>query len=351
MTARSAQLRGALCGISAAILFGASAPIAKRLLPATGPLVLAGLLYFGAGLALLLVGLVRAGERGPREATLTRRDAGMLVCITAAGGVAGPLLMLVGLARVSGLTGSLLLNLEAPLTILLAVTLFREHLSRAAGVAALAIVGGGLLLAWGPGELRADPWGVLAIGGACASWGVDNNLTQRLSLRDPVALVKWKTLGAATCTLPLGLLLGDGLPPAGVVIAAIVVGSLSYGASLLLDTYALRHLGAAREAAFFATAPFMGAALSVPLLGDRFGTPELAAALLMAAGVALLVREKHSHLHRHEAIEHEHVHVHDAHHQHGHDGPVDEPHSHPHRHEPLVHEHPHVSDVHHRHRH
>jgi drug/metabolite transporter (DMT)-like permease len=234
---------------------------------------------------------------------------------------------------------------------LLAVVLFREHLTGAAGLAAIAIVGGGVLLSWGPGDLQADPLGALAIAGACLAWGLDNNLTQRLSRVDPVAVVRWKTLGSAACTLSLGLLLSGRTPPPAPVLGAIVLGSLSYGASILLDTYALRLLGAAREAAFFATAPFMGAVLSLPLLGDRLGTTELGAALLMAAGIALLVREKHSHLHAHEAIEHEHVHVHDEHHRHAHDGTAHEPHSHRHRHEPVVHQHPHVSDVHHRHRH
>jgi drug/metabolite transporter (DMT)-like permease len=196
------HLTGALCGISAAVLFGASAPIAKRLLPEAGPLTLAGLLCLGAGLALLLVGLLRSGERSAREASLTRSDVGILAVITAAGGIAAPVLMLIGLARISGLAGSLLLNLEAPFTILLAVFLFREHLTRASSVAAVAIVAGGLILSWHPGDLEAAPWGVLAIAGACAGWGLDNNLTQRLSLKDPVAVVRWKTLGAAACTLP-----------------------------------------------------------------------------------------------------------------------------------------------------
>jgi drug/metabolite transporter (DMT)-like permease len=212
-------------------------------------------------------------------------------------------------------------------------------------------VSGGLLLSWRPGELAADPLGILAIAGACLSWGVDNNLTQRLSLKDPVAVVRWKTLGAGVCTASLGLLLGRDLPAADVAAAAMALGVLAYGASILLDGYALRQLGAAREAAFFATAPFMGAALSVPLLGDRFGLGETGAAVLMATGVWLLLRDRHSHVHTHEPLEHEHMHVHDEHHQHAHDGAVNEPHSHPHRHEVLTHEHQHVSDQHHRHRH
>ncbi len=345
------RARGALCGLSAAVLFGASAPVSKVLLPELGPLIMAGLLYLGAGLGLTLYGLVSRRSRAQRESRLTRRDLGLLAGITLSGGVFGPVLMLLGLERVSGLAGSLLLNLEAPFTMLLAVLLFREHLGRFALGGALLIVVGGLLLSWQPGELQADPWGILAMAAACLSWGLDNNLTQRLSLRDPVAVVRWKTLGAGACTLAIGAALRPELAPPPAAAAAMGLGSLSYGASILLDMYALRLLGAAREAAFFATAPFIGAVLAVPVLGDQFGLAEVGAATLMASGVVILVREKHSHRHAHEALEHEHIHVHDEHHLHAHDGPVVEPHAHPHHHEPRTHEHPHVPDLHHRHRH
>jgi drug/metabolite transporter (DMT)-like permease len=348
----SARRRGIAAGLAAAALFGASAPIAKLLLAEIAPLLLAALLYLGAGVALsLLAVLVPSLADASREARLTRADAGPLAGIVLAGGVLGPVLMLVGLARVSAIAGSLLLNLEAPFTMLLAVALFREHLgARAAGAGAL-IVAGGAWLAWRPGELHADPWGALAIAAACASWALDNNLTQRLSLKNPVLVVRVKTLGAGAGMLIVALAAGARLPAPSLIAAAMLVGSLGYGASIVLDVVALRHLGAAREAAFFATAPFLGAALAVPLVGDRFGLAEAGAGVLMALGVVLLVRERHAHRHTHAPLEHEHAHVHDEHHQHAHAGPFGEPHSHAHRHEPMTHVHPHTPDLHHRHDH
>jgi drug/metabolite transporter (DMT)-like permease len=339
--------RGILAGLAAAALFGASAPVAKLLLAEIAPLPLAALLYLGAGVALSL----RGGRDRAREAPLSRGDAGPLVAITFLGGVLGPVLMLVGLARVSAVAGSLLLNLEAPFTILLAAALFGEHLGRRAALAGVLVVAGGALLAWAPGELRADPWGALAIAAACACWAADNNLTGRLSLKDPIQVARVKTLGAGACTLIVALASGHALPAADRVALAMLVGSLGYGLSLVLDVIALRHLGAAREAAIFATAPFAGAALAVPLVGDRFGAAEAAGGALMLLGVALLARERHTHRHTHEPLEHEHAHVHDEHHRHAHDPPAAGPHSHPHRHDRLTHAHPHAPDLHHRHDH
>lgn len=344
------RARGALYGLLAAALFGLSAPLAKLLLGSMSPQLLAGLLYLGAGVGLSGWRLLRPAVS---EAPLQRRDWPTLAAVVAAGGVAGPLLMLWGLTRVSAVTGSLLLNLEGPLTMLVAVLFFREHLGWRGWLAAALILLGAAVLRVQLGGGSSDGWGMLAIALGCLAWALDNNLTQHLSLRDPFAIVRVKTLAAGSFNVILGLVLGGRLPSPAVLGLAALLGLASYGASVVLDAYALRLVGAAREAAYFATAPFVGTLFAALFLGEQLGAADLVALLLMVAGVVCLLLERHSHLHQHEPLAHEHSHSHDAHHQHEH-GPEDppgEPHSHAHRHEALVHEHPHLSDLHHRHRH
>lgn len=345
-------IRGALYGVAAAMLFGLSAPISKRLLLDVPPLLLASLLYLGAGIGLVIAAPF-APRRQRREAPLRAADVPLLAGVVVTGGILGPLFMLLGLQRVSGLAGSLLLNLEAVFTMFVALMVFREHLSGSELGAASLIVAGAAALGSAPGELRAQWIGVACIALACLSWAFDNNWTQRLSIKDPFAIVRIKTLGAGTCMLALALLLGQRLPRPAVIVAALVLGVFSYGMSILLDAYALRHIGAAREAAFFATAPFMGALAAIPILGERPRAHDLIALAAMACGVALLWRPRHEHTHTHEAMEHEHVHVHDEHHRHEHlpHDPPGEPHAHPHRHDAMEHAHAHVSDIHHRHEH
>lgn len=344
------RVRGAVYGLLAAALFGLSAPVAKYLLGEVSPQLLAGLLYLGAGLGLSVWRQLRPALS---EAPLQRQDLPTLAAVVIAGGVAGPLLMLWGLSRVSAVSGSLLLNLEGPFTMLVAVAFFREHLGwRGALAAALILLGAGVLkLQSGGGS--SDRMGMLAIALACLAWAIDNNLTQRLSLRDPFAIVRVKTLAAGSFNLLAALLLGGQLPSARVTASAALLGLASYGASVVLDAYALRLVGAAREAAYFATAPFVGCLFAALFLEEQLSAADLGAMLLMLGGVACLLLERHSHEHVHEALAHEHVHTHDAHHQHQHapGDPPGEPHSHAHRHEALVHEHPHLSDLHHRHRH
>ncbi len=347
--ARSSARRGVAFGLVAAVSFGVSAPFAQRLVAHVDAELLAGLLYLGAGLVLAVAGSARRRH----EAGICRGDLPRLATVVVAGGVLAPVLFLLGLERVSALSGSLMLNLEAPFTALLAVWVFGEYLTRRAWIAGLIIVMGATVLGYGPGGIGTDPIGVALIAFACGAWALDNNLTQGLTVRDPVVIVRVKAFGAASANVLIALVRGAQFPAAWVIGAALALGALSYGLSVLFDAYALRLLGAAREAALFATAPFAGAVIAIVVLGERMTGTSAAALALMVVGTALLLTDRHEHEHRHRAMAHEHRHVHDEHHHHDHPEGTDsgEPHSHWHEHQPLVHTHGHVSDAHHRHRH
>lgn len=345
---RSRATSGAASGLAAAALFGASTPVAKLLVPGTGPLTLAGLLYLGAGLGLLAAAPFR---RRDVEAPIRRTDLPVLASMIVAGGVIGPVLLVVGLARLSGAAASLLLNLEAPFTVALALWMLGERLSRSEALGAAAVILGAAALTAGPSAIAVDPLGVLCIAGACAAWALDNNLSQRVAIRDPVAVARAKALTAGAFNVALGIAVGERFPSAAHVGGALGTGALGYGASIVLHLLAVRSLGAARQAAYFATAPFIGALVAMPVLGERLTAAHLASGALMGFGIAAIVRAHHAHTHVHEPEEHEHAHVHDEHHRHAHEDAVAEPHSHLHRHAPLFHDHPHLPDPHHRHGH
>ena len=312
----STTTRGATAGLGAAALFGLSAPIGKRLVAHLDPQLLAGLLYAGAALGFWLIRALRGSS--VEEAPLRRADFAAVVGVALLGGIAGPVLLLVGLARVTGVAGSLLLNLEAPATMILAAAMFHEHVGRRVAIAAACIVSGAAVLGFRPGEHALDAIGVGAITLACLAWGFANNLTRKLSLKDPFAIVRMKATSAAIANVGVASARGVGWPAAGMLGVILLVGLASYGVSVLLDAYALRLVGAAREAAYFATAPFVGALAAIILFREKLGSADLAAMASMILGVVLLAREKHAHGHTHEDLEHEHTHAHDDHHQHQH---------------------------------
>lgn len=340
--------------LASAALFGASTPLAKLLLgDGLDPWLLAGLLYLGSGLGLGLVHLTRGALGVPAaEAPLRRADLRWLALVVLSGGMIGPVLLMLGLATTAASSAALLLNVEGLATMAIAWVAFRENVDRRLLTGAAAILAGAVLLSWrgGPSGLGL---GALAVIGACVAWGVDNNLTRKLSAADPVQITAIKGIVAGSVNLSLALVRGAHVPNPGVAAAAGVVGFFGYGVSLVLFVLALRYLGAARTGAYFSTAPFLGAALALALFREPVSAQLVGAAALMAFGVYLHLSEQHEHEHAHEAMEHEHRHVHDAHHQHAH-GPGDpagEPHTHRHRHAPMRHKHPHYPDLHHRHGH
>jgi drug/metabolite transporter (DMT)-like permease len=341
--------------LAAAALFGVSTPFAKLLVGRVDPVLLAGLLYLGSGCGLMvwrLLGTRRNGKTSS-EAPLRRADLPWLGGAVLFGGVVGPVLLMTGLTNTPASTASLLLNAEGVLTALLAWFVFTENFDRRIALGMAAITAGGVLLSW-EGRLAADtPWGPLAVVGACLAWAIDNNLTRKVSAGDPVQIAAIKGLVAGTVNVAVALARGAEVPGVGMVAACGIVGLAGYGVSLTLFVLALRSLGTARTGAYFSVAPFVGAVISMLLLGDRPTPAFFVAAGLMAVGVWLHLTERHDHEHNHAALSHDHAHVHDDHHRHAHgpDDPPGEPHSHPHVHEPVRHSHPHYPDLHHRHEH
>jgi len=340
----------------AAALFGLSTPASKALLGTIDPVVLAGLLYCGAGVGAAVLRRVTArlssAPQG-REQPVGRSDLPWLAGAIVAGGIVGPLLLMAGLSRSAATTASLLLTFEGAATALMAWLIFQEPVNRRVALGLICLAAGAIVLAWSGAPTLAGILGPAAIIGACVAWALDNNLTRKVSLADPLQIVALKGLIAGPFNLALGLWAGASLPSAATTMAAGVVGILGYGVSLTLFIVALRHLGAARTAAYFSTAPFIGAVAAVIGLGEPLSPQLIAAGLLIGVGVWLHLSERHQHRHIHAPLTHAHPHTHDAHHQHRHsaDDPPGEPHTHVHTHSRLEHVHAHAPDMHHVHRH
>jgi len=342
--------RGVPEALLAAALFGGATPFASRLVGDASPQVLAGLLSLGSGLVLGCSLIVRPRRR---EAPLTRRELPSLAGAITFGGFLAPLLLLIGLQTTPAATASLLLNLEVVFTALVAWVVFHEGFNRRVGLGLGLILAGGVVASWSSQGGVGITAGAVAVVGACACWAIDDNLTQRVSAKDPRQIAAVKGIVAGSANLAIGVSIGDSLPHAGPMLAAIAIGVVGYGLSLMLFITALRSLGSARTGAYFAVAPFVGVVVAVAVFGDRFGVRVLPVAALMVAGVWMSITERHEHAHIHETIEHTHQHGHDGDHTHSHPDEVTAsgPHVHAHSHEAVTHIHSHRPDIHHRHAH
>ena len=345
-----------LQALLAALLFGASAPIAKVLLGDVEPIPLAGLLYLGSGISLLAVKAYQRLIQKSREteAGITSPDIKWLAGAILTGGIAAPIILLFSLRETPGATASLLLNFEGVATMLIAALIFKEGIGRRAGWAILLITLASVVLSTNPNREWGFSIGALGILTACLLWGLDNNLTCNISAKDPLIIVAVKGLAAGSFSLLLGAALGDHFPSFDIVLKAMLLGSLSYGASIVLFVHAMRGLGAARTSALFGTAPLAGMLLSFIILRENFNLMLLIAIPLMSIGAFLLINEEHQHHHIHDEVFHEHSHQHDdSHHTHEHveDILFAQSHSHFHKHPNVEHGHHHTPDLHHRHLH
>ena len=279
--------KGGLLALAAAALFGLSTPAAKAITGNVAPVLLAGLLYLGSGLGLLVVRLAR-GEGG---APVRRRDLPWLAGTVLFGGGFGPVLLMWGLMRTTGSAASLLLTLEGVFTALIAWIVVREPFNRRVGLGMAAVFAGAVTLALNGPPGREAALGVVAVAGACLCWAIDNNCTSRIAHVDAPTLAMIKGLVAGSVNVVLGLAIGDALPGIGAIAAAGLVGLLGYGVSLILFVLALREVGAARTGAYFSTAPFLGAVLGVVALHEPVTVTLIVAGLLMAFGVYLHLTE------------------------------------------------------------
>lgn len=341
-----------LLALTAAAMFGASVPLAQLLLGGISPVMLAALLYIGAGTTVVLARIARGRE--PGESPLVRRDLPWLAGTVLAGGFLAPVILMVSLASTPAATATLLLNTEAVATALLAAAFFAEGIGRRVWAAIGLITAAGMILSFDPSGHIGLSLGALGVVASCFLWGLDNNCSRQISSKDPLSIGTAKGLAAGFLSLLLALAIGERLPPVEVALPAVLLGAACYGASMICFILALRSLGAARTAGVFGLAPFIGAGIALVIAPVPPGWQFLAALPLMALGALLIAREDHAHEHGHEPVTHAHRHQHDLHHQHAHGGseiPDAEVHAHVHTHEPLVHTHDHTPDIHHRHRH
>lgn len=328
----------------AAALFGASTPVARTLLDGLGPITLAGLFYLGAA-----VGTAPWALTGHAPSARRREDVPRLLAAVAFGGVIGPVLVLLGLQAAPAASVALWLNLEAPATALLGWAFFKEQIDRRTWAAAL--------LVWVASVVLAAPEGfggvyaAFLVAAGCLAWGLDNNLTSVIAGYTPAQTTFVKGIVAGIVNISLGCYL-EGVPTLSPLLGvAVLVGMLSYGASIVLYVAGAQQLGATRAQMFFATAPFLGVVFAWVFLGEPVLAAQLGAAALMLGALTLLFGERHAHPHTHEPMRHTHWHRHDdGHHTHAH-GPVKGWHCHEHEHGELMHEHPHRPDLHHRHGH
>ena len=351
-TSTSAKTRPILLAICAAALYGISAPVSKILLTEIPPTLMAALLYLGAGSGMLIVSIVSRSQKSEqKEAKIAKEDLPYVLGMVLLD-IAAPIFLMIGLTMTTAENASLLNNFEIVATSLIALFAFKEAVGRRMWLAIALITFASVILTAQDLSTFTFSTGSLFVIAACACWGLENNCTRMLSLKDPAQIVVIKGFGAGLCSLFISFAWQEYSTNVLYILFALLLGFAAYGLSIFLYIKAQRELGASRTSIYYAAAPFIGVILSWALLHEKITPSFLAALVIMLIGTYFAVSERHRHFHLHPEALHDHRHSHtDGHHNHTHDYQVTGEHSHEHTHEAMQHEHPHTPDMHHKHTH
>lgn len=337
--------------ILAALSYGISMPIAKLLLENIPPIFMAGLLYFGAGLGMLLVNLFKNKKSRQSEAKITKKELPYTIAMIALD-VFAPIFLMIGLTMSTASTASLLNNFEIVATALIALIFFKEAVGKRTWIAIVFITIASIILSVEDFQTLSFSLGSVFVLLACVCWGIENNCTNKLSLKDPLQIVVIKGFGSGVTSLVIAFALNQYNLNFKYISIALLLGFIAYGLSIYFYIYAQRNLGATRTSAYYALAPFIGAGLSFLIFWELPTISYLIALSVMIIGVYFTAIEKHKHEHFHKYMEHEHRHNHnDGHHTHSHGESIIGEHSHLHIHNEITHKHSHMPDLHHAHAH
>lgn len=338
--------------ILAAALFGISAPFSKLLLAELSPLMLSALLYLGAGIGMLVIYSIRRVSKAKFiEANLAKQELPFILLMVALD-IAAPISLMVGLTMTTSSTAALLNNFEIAATSVIALAVFKEAISKRLWLSISLITISSIILSVRDFSSFSFSIGSIFVLLACLFWGLENNCTRKLSIRDPLQIVIVKGIGSGLGALAIAISVHQTSWNPSFIALALFLGFLAYGLSIFFYVTAQRSLGAARTSAYYAVAPFIGVGISFVIFDEPITLSFFAASIVMVLGTYFAIFENHVHQHLHTFVEHDHRHNHsDGHHNHSHELITDKEHTHLHTHEKIVHNHQHTPDIHHAHEH
>lgn len=281
------QYRGIFLAILAASLYAINSPLSKVLLNYIPPTLMAGLLYLGAGLGMLIIAAIRKiGKSESTEQPITMGDMPSVIAMIVLD-IAAPIFLLLGLNMTSAANASLLNNFEIVATAIIALIVFKEQISARLWLGIGAVTVSCALLSFEGATSLSFSHGSLFILLAALCWGFENNCTRRLSSKDPLLIVLLKGIFSGLGSVTIGLIIGERIQTVWSIFAVLLVGFVAYGLSIFFYVYAQRLLGAARTSAYYAVAPFIGSALSFIVFPALPPYTYFIALLLMAIGAWL----------------------------------------------------------------
>ena len=288
---KSKEKTAIFIAILAAALYALNSPLSKLLLSTVSSTVMAGLLYLGAGVGLLIVRIIQKGMHiENKEKRLEREDLPYTVAMVLLD-IAAPIFLMIGLAHTTAENASLLNNFEIVATSMIALLIFNEKVSKRLWIAIILVTISSIILSVeDAGSLQFSAGSIFVLL-ACVCWGFENNCTRKLSEKNPLQIVVVKGFGSGLGALAIAFVIGEHLPEFRYMISAMLVGFVAYGLSIFFYIHAQRFLGAAKTSTYYAVAPFIGVGLSLLIFQEIPPISFWVALVIMAAGTYMASTE------------------------------------------------------------
>ncbi len=300
------KIRATILAILAAVFYAVNMPMSKILLKRVEPAYMASFLYFGAGIGIGMLYLLKKGNGTDRDQNLSAPDMPYVLGMVLLD-VAAPILLMIGLTTASSANASLLNNFEIVATSLIALLVFKEEISLKLWLAILLITFSSALLSLEDLSGIRFSIGSLFVLAAAVCWGFENNFTRKISAKNTFQIVMIKGIFSGLGSLIVARIGKAAFPHWMDILSVLGLGFIAYGLSIFLYVRAQNDLGAAKTSAYYAIAPFVGALLSFAILREEITANYVVALLIMVAGSALLVLDtlmtSHTHVHTHTFVD------------------------------------------------
>lgn len=273
-----------LLAILAAALYAISSPVSKILLSKVSPTMMAALLYLGAGIGMSIIGFYRKKTgKIKEEMKITKKEMPYTVGMVFLD-ILAPIFLMIGLTMTTPANVSLLNNFEIVATSLIALFIFKEVISKRLWIAIILITIASIVLSIEDASSFSFSLGSIFVLFASVCWGLENNCTRMLSVKDPLQVVVIKGFGSGVGSLLISFILKETSTEVFYIFATLLLGFVAYGLSIYFYVYAQRELGAAKTSAYYAIAPFIGVVLSFIIFSDIPTISFIAALLIMIVG-------------------------------------------------------------------
>ena len=284
--------KGIAFAVLAAALYAINAPFSKLLLEFVPPTLMAGFLYIGAGVGMMVIAFIKKVRKSEaKEQPLTKSELPYTIAMIILD-IAAPIFLLLGLNATTAANASLLNNFEIVATAIIALMVFKEQISARLWLGILFVtLSCGILSFEDVSSLRFS-YGSLFVLLAAVCWGFENNCTRKISSRDPMQIVLLKGIFSGTGSIIIGLSIGERTEFLWSIMLVLLLGFIAYGLSIYFYVYAQRLLGAARTSAYYAVAPFIAAILSLVVFKEFPDFTYFTALGLMIAGAWLSSQDK-----------------------------------------------------------